>query len=220
MHPSHHPPLDLLAAHTAGWLAEDQSLLVASHLELCPACRSEEAALEKLGGELLEGAVDDAPPSASLLDAVLRRLDEPVPPSAPPPALPAFLADLPIPTVLHRYLADVRRWSLLLPGIQEIALPVEGARLRCSLLRFKPGVLLPRHGHGGRELSLVLQGGFDDQSDAGDRVFLPGDLSCQDPEDDHEVRIHEEGCLVVFAREGRLLPRSLLASVGIFLGQL
>src|SRR5580693_5661168 len=67
----HHPDLAHLAGYAAGAIDEAASLLVATHLALCPHCRSVLGRIEAMGGEVLErlpasavGAipdVDDAP---------------------------------------------------------------------------------------------------------------------------------------------------------------
>lgn len=175
--------------------------------------------LDELGGQTLAELAPD-PVGDGLLDSVLARLDDPAPPAPPPPKLPRFLEAEPLPAVLHPYLTGARRWSLLLPGIHEVKLPVDVNGLRTSLLRFQPGTVLPEHGHSGLELSLVLDGGFDSRSAARTEVYLPGDLSFREPGQDHEVHIHDEGCLVLFARGGRLQARTLKGALGMLLGQL
>lgn len=175
--------------------------------------------LDELGGHALAELAPE-PVDNALLEGILSRLDDPAPLPPPAPELPGFLAAEPLPAALHPYLSDARRWSLLLPGIREIELPVDVNGLRTSLLRFQPGTVLPEHGHGGLELSLVLDGGFDSRTQVGTEVYLPGDLSLREPGQDHEVRIHDEGCLVLFVRSGRLEARTLKGALGMFLGQL
>ncbi|MBA3326136.1 MAG: zf-HC2 domain-containing protein [Rhodobacteraceae bacterium] len=48
-----HATPELLTAYADGSLSEGLSLLVASHLTFCPACRRRVARLEALGGALL-----------------------------------------------------------------------------------------------------------------------------------------------------------------------
>ncbi len=221
MPPTHHPPLALLGDHAAGRLPAGLALVSAAHLELCPACAAEHRMLEELGGQGL-AELPSASDEDDLLESVLGMLDDEPPAPPPAPVLPAFLAGLPLPRALHPHLAAARRWSLLLPGIYEVALPVDLNGLRCSLLRFSPGALLPDHGHRGLELSLVLDGGFDSRGAAGTEVFLTGDLSLREPGagHDHEVAIHDDGCLVLFARTGRLEARTLKGALGMLLGRL
>ena len=51
-----HAPNRLIADYSAGALPPGMSLLVASHLTYCPACRDKVARLEALGGALLAEA--------------------------------------------------------------------------------------------------------------------------------------------------------------------
>ena len=56
MNVSHHPEPALLLDYATGTLADPFALIVATHMALCPACRREVAALEAVGGALLEQA--------------------------------------------------------------------------------------------------------------------------------------------------------------------
>ena len=59
-----HAPNALIADYAAGALPPGMSLLVASHLTYCPACRDKVARLEALGGALLAEASAVAPRTA------------------------------------------------------------------------------------------------------------------------------------------------------------
>src|SRR5262245_21484636 len=71
---NHHPHDDHLVAYASGTLSEAATVLVASHLTLCPRCRAETRRMEAVGGALL----DDLPPvpMADGLAHMLKRLDE------------------------------------------------------------------------------------------------------------------------------------------------
>ncbi len=68
--PAHHFPEEMLLDYTAGSLPEGLSILVATHLSLCPACRAVVADCEAVGGELLSGLAPVALASDAL-DKVL-----------------------------------------------------------------------------------------------------------------------------------------------------
>jgi putative transcriptional regulator len=60
--------------------------------------------------------------------------------------------------------------------LRSLALSIPGAAAAGEapqLLRIEPGYGAPRHGHGGVELTLVLEGAFRDETG----VYGPGDLS-------------------------------------------
>ncbi len=50
----HHLSDELLSGYAAGTLAEGWSIAVATHLALCPACRSRLKQFEQIGGQLLD----------------------------------------------------------------------------------------------------------------------------------------------------------------------
>ena len=67
------------------------------------------------------------------------------------------------------------------------------------LLRGRPGLKLPAHGHVGTEFTLVLQGWLHDDRGA----FGPGDLDEADDDVDHEPVVGPETeCICLAAVEG------------------
>jgi putative transcriptional regulator len=201
---SHHPPDEMLVAYGAGSLDEAGALLVATHLTLCPRCRAEVAHVEALGGQVM----DELPPtalSAGALDAVLAVLNLPAP-VAPPPARkrPSGL-----PAPLAAYVGDgldTLPWKRLGRGIEQVFLLGDRA-VRARLLRVAPGVVIPRHGHAGLELTLVLAGGFADQGRAYDR----GDVEVADRQTVHAPAADaKEGCLCLAVTDAPLRLTGLL----------
>lgn len=188
----------MLAAFACGTLAEGMSLLVASHLTLCPTCQSRVAAHEAICGALLRTGDDEAP-SAACLDGVLARLaeDEPVPPArvvSAPSATPT-----PILAHIGGDIEDLR-WRFLLPGLSEHRLDgFEGEDVR--LLRAKPGVRILSHTHTGDEATLILSGRMRD----GDRTFERGDVSVADDTDEHRPEIvGSDTCVCLIVLSGRM----------------
>jgi putative transcriptional regulator len=180
MTPKHHPSDATLLTYAAGSLGEGLSLVVASHLAFCDECRAAVAAGEP---EAL---------AASARDRTLALLDAPVA-AAPVVPLPLPL-DPALPAPLGRYLKrdlGAIPWRVLSPGLKHFeVLPhdlVGGANLR--LLRIAPGHRLPRHGHAGTELTLVLTGSYSDE--LGRFVHEP-------------VSDRDEDCICLIAIEGRL----------------
>ncbi|MCM0021631.1 MAG: ChrR family anti-sigma-E factor [Tagaea sp.] len=144
----------------AGSAPEAVSVLVAAHLELCPAARATLARLDAVGGALLE----DLPPaglSPASIEAVFAKLDglvQEVPPS--PPLAPAGL-----PRALAPYVPDGLdglTWKNAGRGFEEAQLGRRG-RHAMSLLRARDGGRVPTHTHTGTEFLLVLDGAFHDE---------------------------------------------------------
>lgn len=211
---SQHPLSDdLLSRHASGQAQAPVSLVVRSHCALVQASARRLADLEALGGAGLE-ALEGVPMAAGGLDALMARLDEPHE-EPEPPGLPDFLQGLGIPEPMIAYLANAPKWRTVLPGfIHQIPLALSWGTTPVTLVRMRPGVVVPLHSHSGVELNLVLQGGFDDASEE----YLPGDVAVKDPSDIHKLNIHDDGdCIVLVVRDGPLVPHGLVAQVASWL---
>lgn len=197
MIPAHHPDDLLLAGYAAGTLDEATSLVIATHLALCPACRDAVALFEAVGGALLDD-VEPAPMAPDALPALMARLDReetrgPAPAEAAGPAgVPEPAPALPRP--LRDYVGgdlDAVCWKRLIRGVDLHDIPVGssgGGRIKVRLMRVKAGVAVPQHTHEGIEMTLVLAGGFSDASGH----YRRGDLASSDSDVDHRP-IADEG---------------------------
>lgn len=197
-----HGTPELLTAYADGSLSEGLSLLVASHLTFCPACRRRVGRLEALGGALLRDGASVAPSPSCLAGALARTAGAEAPPlAAEEPPVPAPLAASPLPAPLRARLglaAEDICWRCLLPGLTEHCLTgFEGEEVR--LIRAVPGTRILQHTHVGFEATLILSGRMRD----GDRVFVRGDLALADATDDHRPQIEgPEPCLCLMALTG------------------
>ncbi len=235
----HHPSDAVLTAYAAGALGEGLSLLVATHLSLCPTCRAALAAAEALGGALLE-SIALAPMSGDACASVLARLDDgraeapnaPVTaqrgsvtrrraPSSPAragqPGRHAGTPELPAP--LRDYVSDLSaaRWQWVGTGVRQLDLMHRPrGRDTARLLRIAPGRVLPHHGHGGLELTVVLQGSFSDEQGR----FTRGDLAEIDADAAHQpIADSGEPCICLIGtdaplRFSGLVPRVVAPMLG------
>ncbi|WP_428267159.1 ChrR family anti-sigma-E factor [Haliangium sp.] len=199
--PRHHASDDMLVAHAAGLLGESESLLVACHLTLCPRCRARVEEAEALGAAVLT----ELPPAKlppGTLDAVLARLDEPAPTSAPTPATdPTGL----VPGPLFDLVGDLTtaRWQRMLPGLELLALPALSDGMHTALVRIAGGGRIPKHRHPGFEGALVLTGGFTDD----EGHFERGDLSLRDETKTHEQFVDRPApCVWLLVADERHIP--------------
>jgi putative transcriptional regulator len=200
----HHPSEATLLTYATGALSEALAIVTATHVRQCPACSRSVALLESVGGALLD-EVSPVPLAADALDRLLLRCDETVP--AP---LPVLNPGLQVP--LDR--VALGRWWPIGPGMRWRPLRTAGAAWG-GLILIQPGKGLPRHGHGGLELTCVLSGSFADSAGQ----YEPGDLS--EPETDHDqplVVIGSRPCLCVLASEGLIL-RGILGLAQRLLGR-
>jgi putative transcriptional regulator len=211
MTPQHHPGDATILAYAAGALGEGLSLVVASHLALCPDCRTQVADGEVIGGALLDDLAP-APLAAGVRERVLLKLDGAAPIRVEPPR-PQISSDPLVPEPFSRYLqggAASFKWRLLGPGLRQFEiLPHErlgGGNLR--MLRIAPGKKLPRHGHSGTELTLVLRGSFTDELGR----FSAGDVAETDTDIVHEPASDRgEDCICIIATEVPLKFESPIA---------
>src|SRR6187549_56613 len=74
LHPAHHPSEELLLAYAGGGADEATSLIVATHLAYCAACRLQSRTMDALGGSLLQD-LSPVPMADGALDAALAKLD-------------------------------------------------------------------------------------------------------------------------------------------------
>lgn len=207
MIPRHHASDWLIMSYAAGTLSAGLSLVLATHLQVCPVCRRAAAEAEALGGALLD-ALPPEPLDADAFARTLALIDAPHAP-APVPAAPRMgrsadnVGASAFPPPLGRALgpAGEQRWRWLAPGIQQIKVPYGGASGGVRLLRIAPRQRMPEHGHSGSELTLVFSGAFEDERGR----YEAGDLAEESGESRHRpVADAEHGCVCVIATEGPL----------------
>lgn len=204
----HHISDDILLAYAAGDLAEGWSLLVATHLALCPHCRAVVRDAEAVGGALL----DDIDAVSLADDSFMRTMDRI---GASQSALAHTSATTPerplLPEPLRGYLGgDVGalRWKRLGRGAYHIPIPTGDAGTRARLLRIPAGAPVPEHGHNGLELTLVLCGSFTDKIGG----FGRGDVQEADAGLEHQpIAGPEEDCICLAVTDAPLRFKSWAA---------
>lgn len=197
----HHPGDELLLPLAAGRLSAGQALVVSTHLEGCAECRARLHTLQALGGALLDAA-EPAALRPEAWERTLQRIAIPAAPAAAPAAAlphPALPEGVPWPASLRN--CRVSAWRWMGPGMRyaRIELP-HGPAPDASLylLRIGEGRSLPRHTHGGIELTQVLCGTFDD----GRAVFGPGDFDATDDTVHHQPVVRPGAVCVCLAHVG------------------
>jgi putative transcriptional regulator len=168
----------LLAQYVAGALPEPAHVLMGSHVEMRTHAARFANTLEDLAGQAIEAgdpvALKDRDRHLhSILGSAPRRTT-----SAPPPH-----AGEGLPTLLRAYarndLADIP-WKTKLPGLREHVIETSST-VEARLLWARPGRALPRHRHQGLELTLVLEGEFQDHRGS----FAEGEVSVADEDIRH-----------------------------------
>lgn len=167
---------ELITAYATGAAREGAALAAAAHLTYCAECRRKVLAQELIAGALLADAPVAEAPSC---DALLARLDE-------APAEPAPVNKGPLPTPVAAALGmnfeDIP-WRFRLPGVYVYDMSNEDGD-DISLMKVRPGAIIPSHTHEAEELTVVFEGELVD----GGATFRQGDISVADASVDHKPR--------------------------------
>ena len=198
-------------AHMVGVLGRPHDLVIGAHLSLCAHCRAQAEADLAVGGQLLE-----ALPPSQLASGALERALEALGPSPRESEGDTGVAESPalVPGQLPAELDDLLRIAplrWLAPGVRQ-AILLRRADSMLRLLRIRPGKAVPRHGHNGTELTLVLEGTFADETGH----YGLGDLVEAGEGLDHKpVATGVVDCVCLVATLGPLRFRGLLGNLRI-----
>lgn len=204
----HHLTPDILMAYSAGTLPEAFNLIVATHLSICDHCRAEAESFDAVGGAVL----DDMPGAAAALEphaleATMALIAGGPVTQAAPLRTPAPDAVLPAP--LRAYVgSDLRdvKWTSAGMGVRQAILKTS-PQASARLLYIPAGAAMPDHGHKGMEMTLVLQGAFQDDAD----YFARGDVEIADSDTHHTpvADIHED-CICLAVTDAKLRFKGLI----------
>ena len=207
----HHIDTATLLAFSAGTLNEALSAVVAAHVSSCSHCAREVEAMDMVGSAMLAGMpvqMTDGPVCVPECPTA-----QPVVATATPP-LASDEGGVAIPAPIRRRFGitskDIR-WQPLAPGVWHHRLPLGGSEAGdLRLLRIAPGYRMLEHGHGGTELTLVLQGAFSDSTGE----YLPGDIQEVADETEHcPVADRVTGCVCLIASEERARFRGVVGKI-------
>lgn len=212
----HHLTDDLLMGYSAGTLPEAFNLMVATHVSLCDACRAQLEACDAVGGVLMDQT--PAPVAAmngSSLAATMAMIND------GPSGLvlnPVGKAGV-LPAPLHDYAGgdlSAIKWRPIGMGVKQAILHTS-KQASARLLFIPAGSAMPVHGHHGMELTMVLQGAFQDD----DGYFARGDVEVAGSDLEHMpvADIHED-CICLAVTNAPLqfksfLPRIVQNFIGI-----
>lgn len=206
---NHHLDEVILLDYHRGRLNAGQSLLVETHLEMCPHCRTSLRLFDAIGASMLEEVVpvdmaDDA------LELALARIERPeeAPEPRVAPELPAYLKGIDLPESVRAAAFKPRYWGA--PGVwmAHLDAPRDGRGLT-YLMHVKGGMQMPVHDHQGLEMTLVLTGCFSDDRGA----YHPGDCVSCEAGDHHSPLIAADDCLCLIAANAPIAPRTLLGKL-------
>ncbi|MEO6801386.1 MAG: ChrR family anti-sigma-E factor [Rhodanobacter sp.] len=204
MKPNHHLDDATLISYSAGALPSALAVVASAHLERCTMCRDRLLDADQIGGMLMQQQRVDTPSEFARAAMLSLLHDEPttaqvvLPVEVVEPRDPDCL-----PSALHPWFGNsmrALRWRRVAPGVQRIlASDITGGDL--MLLRIAPGSKLPLHSHRGNELTMILDGAYDDMLGH----FGPGDVADLDGETLHQpVTSPGVPCICVAATDAPL----------------
>lgn len=195
-----HPTDDQLRQYVEGFASPAQSLMISAHVDMCQACQEKVELLnQECAEQALQGATDG--PSnldADLCSAMISQITE-------LPASEGIVVDtnltkgleldgreFMLPRALQRYAKKTDSWSKIVGKLWHA--PVDlGPIGRADFIYMEKGGSVPEHTHKGNELTLVINGEFEDEM----HLYDSGDFIALDGRHQHTpISNADEGCLV------------------------
>ncbi|WP_115718781.1 ChrR family anti-sigma-E factor [Gallaecimonas mangrovi] len=190
---NHHPAKALLAAHVTGQLPTATSAALAVHIDNCPQCQRICQAVEAQASQAQFSdsmAVDEG-----LLDTLLAQLNDEVPPVAIREAAPITVSvngdTFVLPKALAGLSGQIGNWRRLGSKVWTADVDLGEKDVKASFLYADKQTRIPRHTHGGEEITLVLAGKLNDERGQ----YGQGDFMLMTPDDEHQPFTQEQSCL-------------------------
>jgi putative transcriptional regulator len=191
---AHHLDDSTLMSFAAGSLPPALSIVAATHVAACPQCTRELRHMEQIGAAVFTGlapsALDRPAPTLALARAEAETVAAPIVSSSQMPG--------PLSQLVGPSLADIQ-WKRLGLGVwyHKLALANEAAG-DVRLLMISPGQRMPNHGHGGSELTFILDGAYTDKTG----TYRTGDVADHGDDLEHvPIACPERGCICLVAAE-------------------
>lgn len=208
----HHPDPATLLEYASGTLSTPFSILVSAHIETC----DESKKIVKIGEEIGGDYIDNIEPNEEQTidySAFLKKLDSNELKNTNKKHKYNYDLKSVIPSVLQPYIGQNFNnidWSFLAFGIKKYQVNIDNDPSNSlTLLKIKPKKKIPAHGHTGREMTLVLQGSFDDEHGS----YAAGDIAEHDGVETHQPIVSsDEDCICIISTEGPLIFNNYLAN--------
>lgn len=199
---SFHPDTTQLTEFAEGNLAPAWSLMVSAHVDMCQQCQKR---VQLITADLAEALLTDSDSevvmACSSQSATFERMmsgitlldaDHSVDPTPQAQTIELDGRKFALPRTLGRFVHKTDSWSKLVGKLWQA--PVDLGDLgKAHFIYMEQGGSVPEHTHRGNELTLVVNGEFED----GSRHYDTGDFIQLDGSDKHTpVSNHKDGCLV------------------------
>ncbi|MBM7074353.1 cupin domain-containing protein [Shewanella sp. 202IG2-18] len=195
----HHPTDDLLIAFSAGELSSSLSVVISTHIEMCPVCRHQ---VERYTAQMSDESLNQQPEVIDFaansddigtdanFDEMLSGII-----AEPESNFAETFKSTPSKVIgdgfeLPKSLSRLNVSNFVNVGkISRARIELDEEPVRTSLLNIKAGGEVPHHTHKGFEITLLLQGKFEDELGG----YVPGDFIILDAEHTHHP-VSKEGC--------------------------
>ena len=186
----------LLLDYATGALSLPLEVLVETHLAMNEESAKTMNMLMKLGGVLLEDS-DPVSLSEGALENVLKAMEQDEGKQSDTSKRKIDTDSALLPRPIADYLPDRNdsAWRRIGIGLFECDVVFDNDQGQAKFYRISPGTSIPSHTHTGTEVTLVLQGGFTDETGN----YGAGDIAVQEEGGEHKPVADNDGECVVFA---------------------
>lgn len=208
---NHHLDAATLMSFSAGTLAEPLAAVAASHISTCSRCSADVLDMDLIGSALIGSMAVEAD-CPGLVKPKIKTEGTVIQLASVRKSAPSAGSRLPEPIARrYRLTYETIPWRLLVPGVWQHRLPLsQGVEGDLRLLKISAGVHMPEHGHGGSELTVVLDGAYADASGA----YGVGDIQDVDEDCEHQpVADSALGCVCLIASERPAKFKSLIGRI-------
>ena len=203
MNITHHPSDELMLDYASGALSEGWALAVATHLSMCSSTPSLLRGMEAIGGILLDEA-DEACISDKMFGSILDKIDN----NTISPVEKESVRDRKFGSVVPQPLAtyvgndlEALAWKNLGLGVRHLPIELSDKATSARLISIPAGKPVPEHSHSGRELTVVLSGGFHDVTGE----YGPGDIQEAYGDLEHQPHARDaEDCIALAVTDAPL----------------
>lgn len=191
-----HPSEALLYQYSSGELSCAMSLLVATHIDMCPSCKRVSAEIEQ---HLCEKHFDeiaakwDQKQCDDMLAAIFSsESSHPLIHNDPNNMICLQGRRFNLPPTLANNAYRIGDWNHMLGKLWRAPVSIGGVE-NTNLIYMEPGATVPEHTHKGVEATLVVNGTFSDEYDS----YEDGDFIMLDASRKHSPRTVQEDCLTL-----------------------
>lgn len=206
-----HPTREMLASHSSADLPVSLAVAVSAHIEMCPVCQAlqsnilEQQAADswQLGSQ--QDEVNEKNNNDAMFDTMFEGMFEQIVSHQPQleRSKPIVAAQTSVAGRTYKLPIAFRSFNQLkwagLGAVSRARVNNDDGKVRSNLLHIDKNGVIPQHKHKGYELTLLLDGSFEDENG----VYNKGDFIWLNSEDKH-TPFTKEGCLCYTVQDAPL----------------